>query len=431
MVAPLKRLRGSSCETPVYVCEYHSEALRCLHHAIRHKRLPFEGVTMVHLDAHPDLSGSSTMPAQTVFDSPFSVYEALASDSSGIAQWILPAVYGGHLRCVWWVRPSFSGQIRDGDYNIAVGRATRPPGDDLKTRECKKPASEQNLSVTGDVVSAVDVIMTSCSEPYFVEDGLYCEVTKLIDPKPLRLLVSEAPSSDHVTHGEDLKDPWCLHTSDVDRWTLDVCLDYFACGNPFLTGVRPSVAAPCAAVQNMATFRATAVQDVPRFLADAEAFDVAYTAVLKDSLANVHREASDGPDGADTQSDALLDSLGTFLPAGRQESMLDDLQTALETARESELLEILKAGDMVSLPLQPVVRADVEARLASFDGFLEQLCKRFGPPAAVTIARSVVDGFCPMRWLCELESGTLDVLRRHLGEIQLIYSDELDSMEHV
>merc|ERR1719341_306201 len=102
-----KRHRAGAAATglPVYVCEYHDEALRCLHHAIRLRHCPFSNLSMVHLDAHPDLSASTCMPADLLFESPHEVYYAMRKDPGGISQWILPAVYGGHFNCIWWVRP--------------------------------------------------------------------------------------------------------------------------------------------------------------------------------------------------------------------------------------------------------------------------------------------------------------------------------------
>ena len=112
---------------------------------------------MVHLDAHPDMSASTTMPAQLIMEEPqqavwsfpkqrlrsgsSQVYDLLRDDPSGIAQWILPAAYAGHLNCVWslgcqlsirkpklcrcrwfaprWLRPEWARQIADGDYRGA------------------------------------------------------------------------------------------------------------------------------------------------------------------------------------------------------------------------------------------------------------------------------------------------------------------------
>jgi len=425
--------------------------------------MPFDGLTMVHLDAHPDLSASATMPAETVFKDPHEVYFALRSDPGGIAQWILPAVYGGHFSCVWWVRPSWAVQISDGDYNVTVGGCRRPPeeghegacsstgparttGAAARSKDACTPgkrlapsgvpgkdAANPEVSLSRIEEETPETIRISCREHYFVEDGLYCPSSEQAAPKPLRLLVSQLPSAegsiplleaaDCNSDGEKSKQAVC------SAWTLDVCLDYFACGNPFLTRTRPHIAAPFAAIQNAVSCRQHSVDDVVAFKAESDAFDAAYKAVLRDSL----REC--GPDGENDDNDsddALLEALGRFLPEGKRAALLADLRTVLESARDSELEQILEAGDMVTLPSHAVTEEEVGERLAAFQAFVNRLCSDAGlrsGPKAVTIARSVVDGFCPMRWLCPLERGVLEVLQQCFGALDIIYSDELDALE--
>ena len=41
---------------------------------------------------------------------------------TSIAEWILPAVYAGHLGCVVWIKPPWSSQMNDGEYALVVGR---------------------------------------------------------------------------------------------------------------------------------------------------------------------------------------------------------------------------------------------------------------------------------------------------------------------
>ena len=43
-------------------------------------------------------------------------------EAASIAEWILPAVYMGHIGCVVWVKPPWSHQMRDGEYSLVVGR---------------------------------------------------------------------------------------------------------------------------------------------------------------------------------------------------------------------------------------------------------------------------------------------------------------------
>jgi len=372
------------------------------------------------------------MPAETVFESPHEVYFNLRSDPGGIAQWMLPAVYGGHFRCIWWVRPSWAEQIADGEYNIMVGRSQRrsevaESGDGAgifppqRARDARQLMSgevrSEGASWTNAVSSPPETIRVSCAEPYFVEDGTYCPESELVAAKPLRLLVSQLPLESADSRAE-------LHLNRGSGWTLDVCLDYFACGNPFLNGTRPNIASPFAAAQNAASFRQSPVDNLAAFYAKRSAFDAAYAAVLRG-------EGSDGSFNS-TCGESQLEALGCFLPEDRREALLADLRVALRSARESELQQILEAGDMVTLPLHPATEGELKERLAAFKAFVSRLCSDRGlgtRPSAVTIARSVVDGFCPMRWLCVLEQGVFEVLRECFDALDVVYADELAVLE--
>lgn len=502
---PLRARAVDQRGLPVYICEYHDEALRCLHHAIRRRRLPFDGLTLVHLDAHPDLSASAVMPADTVFQDPREVYTALRSDAGGIAQWILPAVYGGHLRCVWWLRPEWAEQIADGVYDVVVGRAPRLFEETRQCAgECKGTAGhsaqpqvgavlrrgrdaastsllatavlsppvaahaslaaavanaapaaqhpdqlknegggQRSISVQG-AAAMPDTIHISCKEPYFVEDGTYRAASQQEAQKPLKLVVSVLPGATAtlpVQGGESVPRMG-------DPWILDVCLDYFACGNPFLSQVRPHIASAFANVQNRAGFRQGPVEDVSEFYSQRESFDAAYNGLLRHHLAELALGARDdkgsncdsGEEDADDEADSvghsLLNTLAAFLPTDSQESLIQGLEAALAAAREGELREVLEAGDMITLPLhRPTAdgKAEVYARLSNFEAFLTRLVGEDGlgaPPSAVTLARSVADGFCPMRWLCELEQGVVAAVQRQLGPVDIVYSDELDLLEY-
>ncbi|CAE7480544.1 unnamed protein product [Symbiodinium natans] len=179
-----KRRKGPTRPLPVFVCEYHDEALRFLHFCIRRRKIPFADLAMVHLDAHPDLSASTKLEADRIYEDPHEVYASLRKENGGIAQWILPAAYGGHLRSVWWVRPPAARQISDGFYGCHVGCG--PPG--------PKSGGPKNGAPDGDAeATAVEGIKISCTEPYFVEDGIYSPQEALRNTKPLDLTVSLLP----------------------------------------------------------------------------------------------------------------------------------------------------------------------------------------------------------------------------------------------
>lgn len=98
-----------------HVVDDHCDALRHIHAAIRRGDLPFSGFRMMHWDAHPDLMVTPDLPADTCFR-PHDLYEALQEAEGGIAEWILPLVFQGHLSDLWWIRPSWAYQFRDGVY---------------------------------------------------------------------------------------------------------------------------------------------------------------------------------------------------------------------------------------------------------------------------------------------------------------------------
>ena len=162
--------------------------------------------------------------------------------------------------------------------------------------------------------------------------------------------------------------------------------------------------------------------DEADFLRKCDAFDKAYRAVLS---------AFDSEQEDDARL-SLVGDLGPFLPADERQSLLSELQAALEEASELELKELLDAGDMVTLPLHAAPGGDEELlqRIAECGAFVAQLCRENGKgPAAVTVARSVVDGFCPMRWQGLLERALLEELGRQFGALDVLYSDELDSLD--
>ncbi|CAK9096064.1 unnamed protein product [Durusdinium trenchii] len=236
---------------------------------------------MVHFDAHPDLSASTTLPAELILEDPHQVYYALRNDVAGIAQWILPAAYAGHLSCVWWLRPAWAQQIADGDYRVQVGRALAPvkavrraaQGPEAKRLPTEK-VPEKTLEEPAQVgeVDMVESIKISCAEPYFVEDDIYRPPAELRAPRPLRLAVSQLDGTPPVQLGSE------------EPWILDVCLDFFACGNPFLTQVRAEIARPFSEVLNAASFRSGSVLDVAAFLRARDAFDAAYDQLLTEEV---------------------------------------------------------------------------------------------------------------------------------------------------
>ena len=117
-VAAKRRKRSRSAPVAplrCHVVDDHCDALKHIHAAIRRRALPFEGLSMMHWDAHPDLMVPRNMAATTCFR-PQELYDALGASEGGIAEWILPMVFQGHLSKLWWIRPPWARQFMDGHY---------------------------------------------------------------------------------------------------------------------------------------------------------------------------------------------------------------------------------------------------------------------------------------------------------------------------
>ncbi|XP_044282473.1 UPF0489 protein C5orf22 homolog isoform X1 [Varanus komodoensis] len=150
---------------PVWVVEDHHDVLPFIYRAIGSKYLPASNISFLHLDSHPDLLIPVNMPADTVFDK-----EALFSDLS-IENWIMPAVYAGHISQVMWLHPAWAQQIEEGTHHFLVGK---------------------DISTTTMRVTSTD--------NYFLSDGLYVPPSQLENEKSLHLSVrlvhpSEVPGN--------------------------------------------------------------------------------------------------------------------------------------------------------------------------------------------------------------------------------------------
>lgn len=99
----------------VHIVEDHDEALHHVYRAIGSKKLPFSGTGLVHFDSHPDLL-SPNLQADDFYDK-----EKLFAYTS-IAEWILPAIYVGHVDWVVWIKPPWALQIDEGTHDLTVGK---------------------------------------------------------------------------------------------------------------------------------------------------------------------------------------------------------------------------------------------------------------------------------------------------------------------
>ncbi|KAL4234625.1 hypothetical protein ACF0H5_006266 [Mactra antiquata] len=138
----------------VIIEEDHHEVLPHIYRSIGSKKLPFNDVTLVHFDSHPDMLIPLDMPADTVKQ------KQELFNSLSIENWILPAVYAGHINHVIWIKPPWCKQVKDKHIQCYVGK-------------CGKTGT----------------IRTSCKESYFLSEALYVPENQLEEKQLLTFTV--------------------------------------------------------------------------------------------------------------------------------------------------------------------------------------------------------------------------------------------------
>ncbi|XP_045193254.2 UPF0489 protein C5orf22 homolog isoform X2 [Mercenaria mercenaria] len=133
---------------------YSFKVLPHIYRSIGSKHLPLEGITLVHLDSHPDMLIPVDMPADNVYD------KQELFDTLNIENWILPAVYAGHISHIVWIKPPWCSQIDDKSIKFYVGK-------------CQKTGT----------------IRTTCTESYFISETLYVPEGQLSNKKRLRFTI--------------------------------------------------------------------------------------------------------------------------------------------------------------------------------------------------------------------------------------------------
>uniref|UniRef100_A0A8C3MMK7 Uncharacterized protein n=1 Tax=Geospiza parvula TaxID=87175 RepID=A0A8C3MMK7_GEOPR len=414
---------------PVCVVEDHQDVLPFIYRAIGSKHLPDSNISFVHLDSHPDLLIPVNMPADTVFDK-----EALFSELS-IENWIMPAVYAGHISQVVWLHPRWAQQISEGKHSFLVG----------------KDASTTTIRVTG-------------TDNYFLSDGLYVPADQLENQKPLNLHVilinptessnsregngevasakrlklnthdtasatsasSVAPGDfDHITQSVKKKEiqnagalngaetlaegsaSSCLKNSECpirdiakdvcqvlqkgDAYVLDIDLDFFSVKNPFKEMYTQEDLLDC--VEN----RVHQLEDLEAAFADL----------------------------CDTDDEETLQKWASYPGMKPLVQLVHSLKTRMESPDYEMVHQAGLTCDYVELPHHVSTEDEIEGLIQSIKVLLTDLPK----PTLVTVARSSLDDYCPSEQVDIIQDKVLDLLLSVYGslDVHLDYSSTSSS----
>jgi hypothetical protein len=360
---------------------------------------------MLHFDAHPDLA-CPNVPARCCFqprnDSDgMDLYECLDATSSGIAEWILPLVLAGNLTTLQWVKPAHSQQLPQGQHEYQVGVSIPP----------------LSVETTRLVTSFLDLpssarVRVDWKHPYYLDDASVVSTDELLFAKRLHLTVSELDGEENekcIESGpqkelELVETESCCHGD----WALDICLDYFACLNPFLTDIE--AIDPMFAKNLVHVVTRTRLQTATN--GDAVLEPTCYECELAGFHATLRRVLQE-KGGSDS-----IHQLARFYTSELEGRILaEKLLQSLSANQESSTLTTMamEAVSNLSMPHDPKIslkalQESVAQGLDSVSPLLRRVKTNSGDPFVVTIARSSNDGFTPLAIVEDLQNHILTMV---------------------
>ncbi|KAI6075352.1 UPF0489 protein C5orf22-like protein [Aix galericulata] len=436
-----QRLRAYTA-LPVRVVEEHQDVLPFIYRAIGSKHLPASNISFVHLDSHPDLLIPVNMPADTVFDK-----EELFSELS-IENWIMPAVYAGHISQVLWLHPPWAQQISEGKHNFLVG----------------KDISTTTIRVTG-------------TDDYFLSDGLYVPADQLENQKPLNLHVilinptetsnnqeengevisakrlklntddtaNTVPASSSVTSGnldhssssvknKEIQNASALNRAECspssslrndecpirevaknicqvlqkgDAFVLDIDLDFFSVKNPFkemYTQTEYEI------LQELYNFKKPHKDATEEGLLDCVENRVHQLEDLEAAFADL----------CDNDDEETIQKWASYPGMKPLVQLVHSLKSRMESPDYEMVHQAGLTCDYMELPHHVSTEEEIEGLIQSTKVLLKNMPK----PTLVTIARSSLDDYCPSEQVDIIQEKVLNLLGLVYGtlDVHLDYS---------
>ncbi|OQS03301.1 UPF0489 protein C5orf22-like [Thraustotheca clavata] len=360
----------------VHVVDDHHHVLEPIHKAIRRRVLPFNEFAIIHFDAHADLAFPNTLPADVIFR-PENLYDELDASDAGIASFLLPLVYAGHMTKLIWVKPPWAKQMALGTQDFVVGKHL--------TSECLRLTSK---------------------ETYFVEEGLYAPLNELTKTKSMnnslvQLTVAELPMQVNLKG---------------QAYILDICLDYFSTLNPFFEELKPALGEQktllirriyCGLCYKKSELLLP--HDVQ--LEHYKKFSSTINTILQDKIwLNKAKYLS-----MVTELYALYES---------PQSISNDFLAFYEllcTSSEDDINLIKWAGPCMDLPHHSSSPTEIDQMLVAFDNFLTTIDR----PRLITIAESKDDAYTPNDQVDLILTKFLAILQRHYDNIKIVHHKEI------
>ena len=435
---------------PVVLVESHQHVLEHIHDVLRKKKIFRENWSMVHFDAHPDLACSKTAPAIACFnprqycslssksgnvngeshdgtgvqEEGMNLYEILDLTSSGIAEWILPLVLAANLNKIEWIKPEFSSQIGQGDYEFAVGVEL-----ETSNGNCEGDSNEEMMSYLDLPESAR--IKVDFQHPYYLDDSSVTSKEKLVLEQNLELKVSELQSLPQ----EKEKRRSCGEKSNsserkTNLWTLDICLDYFACHNPYVADLekRSSLVASAflnvmessvfSTNKNESSIKSNKLAVRLDYQTEILRFYKLLEEILRANL-DENSQTSDSTSCSSSGATSFANIQKYFERPKHAKEIIEQLLMEINndcgdrTGLTSMVMEAIPNWSMPHDTSSAVTdRIDESLRLV--EAHIQAHLEENDRPFLVTIARSTLDGFCPPQVVEQLQSRVLEILGRQI-----------------
>ena len=353
----------SSDKFNIYVVEDHNNALNKIYKDIGSKRLNLNNLTMIHFDSHPDLGIPNDLNADLVINK-----DTLLNRLS-IENWILPAVYAGHLKTIIWIRPPWATQINTGRYNLIIGKHL-----------------------------TTNLIRINCKESYFLADNLYSNESNLINKREFILYVCDF---DFILNENDefITSIFDTLNENHKELILDIDLDFFSTQDPFRLMFKTE--------DEFELFKKI-YHIKSDFLNDSgDKFDESYSAfsIKKKEKLNLI-------------FDCLNKGSDFILSNNEFESNLKELsKIILENKIDLEILHEYGSGmDDSPLPHNVSTNEEIRLMISKFKEFLQKYFQNGQKrPTIVTIARSSLDDYCPPDQVDYIQQETIESLRSYFN----------------